>query len=87
MKHLGYTLPGGTKGEFVSNTTKCCAVARRVQSPGAQSPLGVSSRLETPVAGRPHAIGDSNWSLATKNIPPMMFLTFDWSRFDGLGLH
>jgi hypothetical protein len=27
VKHLGYTLPGDTKGEFVSNTTKCCTVA------------------------------------------------------------
>ena len=44
---LGYTLPGGTKGEFVSNRTKCCMVAWLAESPGAQSPL------EERVAGNP----------------------------------
>ena len=41
------------------------------ESPGTRSPLGASSRLKTPVAGRQVGPSDSNWSLATKNIPPM----------------
>jgi hypothetical protein len=74
-------LPGGTNGEFVSNTSKCwvvafqgavvawwAGVARHTVAAGSMS------RLKTMVARRLGGPSDSNWSLATKNIPLMVGL-------------